>query len=303
MYEALLEKLNIIKKLNTEDSDLIIRLCNSYLKDRKSYSEMREKTSILNSNSITCLDSNIIDLDTIWVAPYFHTRMKYKISKIVDLISNTNIDDILNSPHKFLHKAIYLKPKREFFNPIDQIDIVDFIKNLDKEKKLNLNKEFNFTFIAKEINEEALFKENQLKEAFNIINITNSKERNKKIYNNIYNYLQKDFISNCYCNFCNNKCVLQRHLFRTYPITRKNGCCYTNFGHCSHLKSGKCDAKCLACTLYSCKYLTKRGIGYWATEFILLKAFFNKKQCHHLVFDFFKTEDEILNNIIKCQDL
>ena len=32
MYEALLEKLNIIKKLNTEDSDLIIRLCNSYLK-------------------------------------------------------------------------------------------------------------------------------------------------------------------------------------------------------------------------------------------------------------------------------
>ena len=179
MYEALLEKLNIIKKLNTEDSDLIIRLCNSYLKDRKSYSEMREKTSILNSNSITCL-------------------------------SNTNIDDILNSPHKFLHKAIYLKPKREFFKPIDQIDIVDFIKNLDKEKKLNLNKEFNFTFIAKEINEEALFKENQLKEAFNIINITNSKERNKKIYNNIYNYLQKDFISNCYCNFCNNKCVLQR---------------------------------------------------------------------------------------------
>ena len=142
MYEALLEKLNIIKKLNTEDSDLIIRLCNSYLKDRKSYSEMREKTSILNSNSITCLDSNIIDLDTIWVAPYFHTRMKYKISKIVDLISNTNIDDILNSPHKFLHKAIYLKPKREFFKPIDQIDIVDFIKNLDKEKKLNLNKEF-----------------------------------------------------------------------------------------------------------------------------------------------------------------
>lgn len=95
---------------------------------------MREKTSILNSNSITCLDSNIIDLDTIWVAPYFHTRMKYKISKIVDLISNTNIDDILNSPHKFLHKAIYLKPKREFFKPIDQIDIVDLIKILIKKK-------------------------------------------------------------------------------------------------------------------------------------------------------------------------
>lgn len=87
-----------------------------------------------------------------------------------------------------------------------------------------------------------------------------------------------------------------------YPTTRKNGCCYTNFGHCKHLKNGSCDAKCISCTLYSCQYLTKRGIGYWATEFVLLNAFLNQKQRHHLVFDFFKTREEILLNLKKTKD-
>lgn len=309
MNENLLKKMELLQKVNTDDSNFIFKICKAYLNDKKHYENKAKTTSIVLSDKIKALENNIINLDSLWATPYFYTRMKTRIIKIVNSLLHTNNSDILSNSSKLLHKIIYTKNIKtiEKFQETDaQIDIVDFIKSLDKKKKLNPDCNFDFIFTASQINEETLFKEEQLKKAIEIINIDSIEERYENIYDDTYNYLQKDFISNCYCDFCNNKCIAQRRLIRIYPITTKNGCCYTNFGYCSHLKNGSCDAKCIACTLYSCQYLTKRGIGYWATEFILLNAFFNQKQRHHLVFDFFKTREEILQNLkkrmIECEN-
>lgn len=299
MNENLLKKMELLKTINTDDSNFIFKICKAYLNDKKHYENKAKTTSIVLSDKIKTLENNIINLDSLWVKPYFYTRMKTRIIGMVNLLLNTDKSDILSNTSKLLHKIIYTKEVKTFEKPEDQIDIVDFIKSLDEQRKLNSNSNFDFIYTAKKINEETLFKEEQLKKAIEIINIDNIDERYKNIYDDTYNYLQKDFVSNCYCDFCNNKCIAQRRLIRMYPATRKNGCCYTNFGHCTHLKNGSCDAKCIACTLYSCQYLTKRGIGYWATEFVLLNAFFKKKQRHHLVFDFFKTREEILQNLKK----
>lgn len=299
MNENLSEKMELLQTINTDDSNFIFKICKAYLNDEKHYENKAKTTSIVLSDKIKTLENNIINLDSLWAKPYFYTRMKTRIIGMVNLLLNTDKSDILSNTSKLLHKIIYTKEVKTFEKPEDQIDIVDFIKSLDEQRKLNHNSDFNFIYTAKQINEETLFKEEQLKKAIEIININNIDERYKNIYDDTYNYLQKDFVSNCYCDFCNNKCIAQRRLIRIYPITTKNGCCYTNFGHCTHLKNGSCDAKCIACTLYSCQYLTKRGIGYWANEFVLLNAFFNKKQRHHLVFDFFKTREEILQNLKK----
>ena len=53
----------------------------------------------------------------------------------------------------------------------------------------------------------------------------------------------------------------------------------------------------MACSMFACKHLGKRGIIYSASDFIILKAFLNKKQRLHLVFDFFKPKDIILQKI------
>lgn len=299
MNENLSEKMELLQTINTDDSNFIFKICKAYLNDEKHYENKAKTTSIVLSDKIKTLENNIINLDSLWAKPYFYTRMKTRIIGMVNLLLNTDKSDILSNTSKLLHKIIYTKEVKTFEKPEGQIDIVDFIKSLDEQRKLNPNSNFDFIYTAKQINEETLFKEEQLKKAIEIININNIDERYKNIYDDTYNYLQKDFVSNCYCDFCNNKCIAQRHLIRIYPITTKNGCCYTNFGHCTHLKNGSCDAKCIACTLYSCQYLTKRGIGYWANEFVLLNAFFNKKQRHHLVFDFFKTREEILQNLKK----
>lgn len=302
MNKNLLEKMELLQTLNTDDANFIFKICKSYLNHKSYYEEQLKTTSIVLSDKISPSEDNVINLDSLWVEPYFYTRMKIRIIVMVNLLLNTDTSDILSNTHKLLHKIIYTKEIKTFEKPEDKIDIVDFIKSLDQKKKSNPNSNFDFIYTAKQINEETLFKEQQLKKAIEIININNIEERYKNIYDDTYNYLQKDFVSNCYCDFCNNKCIAQRRLLRMYPTTRKNGCCYTNFGHCKHLKNGSCDAKCISCTLYSCQYLTKRGIGYWATEFVLLNAFLNQKQRRHLVFDFFKTREEILLNLKKTKD-
>lgn len=302
MNENLLEKMELLQKINTDDSNFIFKVCKYYQNDKKYYKNQRNVTSIILSNAIKKSEKNVINLDTLWVKPYFYTKMKIQIIRIVNLLLNTNKSDILSNPSKFLHKIIYTKEVKTFEKPEGQIDIVDFIKSLDDKNNLAQNKDLNFIFTSKQIDEETLFKEEQLKKAIEIINIDNLEERNRKIYDDTYNYLQRDFVSNSYCDFCNNKCIAQRRHIRMYPLTIKNGCCYTNFGYCSHLKNGCCNAECIACTLYSCQYLTKRGIGYWINEFILLKAFLNKDQLHHLVFDFYKTKEQILENLKKFQN-
>ena len=50
----------------------------------------------------------------------------------------------------------------------------------------------------------------------------------------------------------------------------------------------------MPCKLFSCPYLSKRGIGYYPREFLLLKCFLNQKQRHEIVFDFWKTKEKII---------
>ncbi len=64
-------------------------------------------------------------------------------------------------------------------------------------------------------------------------------------------------------------------------------------------KNGECNVECMACRLFSCPYLSKRGITYYASEFVLLKAFLTKKQRKHLVFDFYTTKSNVLKKVSK----
>ena len=224
--------------------------------------------------------------------------MRIRLNRIVEQVKNAESQEILLCPSKFCKKVIFNNSYMEFTKNDDEIDIVDFIQGIDKRNKAKELDNLSFTFIAKEIDEETLFKEEQLKKAIEIIKIDETEKRNKLIYDEIYNYLKKDFVSNNYCDFRNNKCVAQRKL-TFYPLNRKNGCCFTQIRTCPHLKNGSCNVECLACRLFSCPYLTKRGISYFANEFVLLKAFYTKKQRKHVVFDFYKSKSDILKKICK----
>lgn len=298
----LIEKINLLKKINTDDSNFIVKVFEAYQKKQHELEIKKETSTIIVSAQIPTSSKNIIDLDKIWVKPYLYTRMRTHLDQIIKLLILANKNDIISNPSKFCNKIIFHKLSKTYEKSEDDIDIVEFIQSLDERKKTHPEESFNFIFTAKNLDEETLFKEEQLTKAIEILNITDYKKRNEKIYDEIYAYLETNFVANNYCDFCNNKCVAQRKL-TLYPLNRKNGCCFTQIRTCPHLHNGSCNIECLPCRLFSCPYLTKRGIGYWASDFILIKAFYNKSQRKHIVHDFYTSKSEILAKINKKSNI
>ena len=216
----------------------------------------------------------------------------------MEILKNLNTDD-----SRFLYRicSAYISYNNEMLKLKNTINIeinnqeTNIEKGLINLDDIECQKYFN-TRMARNINNENIFKYSELTKALEIIKIDNVKIRNEKIYDYVYNYLCKDFISNNYCDFINDKCIAQRHL-NFYPFTSKDGCCFKEIRKCEHLDKGMCNVECMACRLFACPYLTKRGIGYWAHEFILFDAFFSKKQRKYLVYDFYKTKEQVLEKV------
>ena len=288
-------KYELIKSINDDNCRFIINVIDSYNKNLINTNKRKEH-SIINENTEDSINSKfVIDLDKIWSKPYFYTKMRLKLTEIVKRCNNASLETIQKNPKKFCKNLVAIKVKRNFIKPDECIDIVDFINNL------NVATNSNYSFTAKEINEENIFKEEQIISAIRIKRIKDRKAQISVIYDEICKYLNSDFIQNNYCDFINNKCIAQRH-FNFYPINSKNGCCFMEVRKCKHLnKNGSCKVECMPCRLFACPYLSKKGIGYWANEFVLLKAFFTKEQRKHLIFDFYKPKEYIINKIMELE--
>ena len=128
-----------------------------------------------------------------------------------------------------------------------------------------------------------------------------SSNRNKYIYDTVCNDLENNFLKFNFCNFKNNKCLSQRHknvFLNNYPYTNTDGCCFKIIRKCQHNnKDGTCKVKCISCKLFICPYLSKRGIGYYASELLLLRAFYTPKQRGIYVNSFYESEDKILSKL------
>ena len=288
------DKIQIISKLNNYDSRYVIKVLQAYKSRQSEYMKLKNKSNIILKSKISYYDENIIDLDELWADQYLYTRMRLKFDDIVKSIDNIDIKLLKKNPSKILEKIVLKKVKKCTPKGDEKIDIVDFIKKLQNENLADKK----YKFIANKIDEESIFKEMQLRKAIEIIRIKEKKERISKIYDEICAYLNKDFLANNYCDFKDNKCIAQRkHQF--YPINKKNGCCYKMMSECNNLVNGKCKIECIACRLFACKYLRKRGVGYWGDEFVLLRSFLTIEQRRHFIFDFYESKEQIIRKMIR----
>lgn len=300
MIEKINEKIKLIEKYNSYDARFIVKVLKVFYLKQKEFEKNKNINKIVTKNNyINEKDKYVIDLDKIWAKPYFYTRMRIRLETLTKKIINISNEDIIKNSSKIFKKVIFNSASSKFEKPEDKIDIVDFIKKIDDEKtKRNIE---DYIFIAREIDEETIFKEEQIQKALQIIKIDDIKERYSLVYDEVCSYLDKDFLSNQYCDFQNNKCIAQRK-HKLYPVNRKNGCCFMIIRKCPNLDNGKCTINCIGCKLFSCKFLTKRGIGYWADEIVLLKSFFSTEQRKKLLFYFYKPKEKVLHkvqNIIK----
>ena len=265
MENKIQEKIEIISEIQNDDARFVVKVLKAFNKKQNEYKKNKEITSVvIKDNNNFDINENIIDLDNIWVKPYFYTKMKVRLDELVNQVLNADNDEIKKNPSKILKRVIYNRATKNFEKPENKIDIIEFIKKLD-EKKLKNNIEF--LLVADKIDEETIFKEEQIKKAIEIIKVDNIKEKYSIIYDEICDYLNKDFIQNGYCDFKNNKCIAQRK-HKLYPPNRNNGCCSIQIKKCPNLKDGNCTVECVACKLFSCKFLKKRGIGFWGKELV-----------------------------------
>lgn len=293
MEEKIKKKIEIIEKYNTDDSRFVERVLEAFLNKEKNLKEKKNNAKIISNINNIKDNYAIIDLDTIWAKKYFYTKMRVRLEKLVNIILNTSNEEIENNPSKIFKKAIYNGAVKKFEKTENQIDIVDYIKSINNKKISN-----NYIYLARKIDEETLFKYEQITKAIEIMKIDDKYEQMSAAYDEIYNYLNSDFVSNKYCDFINNKCIAQRK-HKLYPISNTDGCCFMYIKKCNHLENGNCKVQCLPCRLFSCNIMCKRGIMYYGTEIILMQVFFNKKQRKQLVFDFWKDKEYILRNLKK----
>ena len=297
MDNSIDEKILIIKKCNNEYSKFVNRVIDAYKKRNAEFNNKKNNTRIIIKTDDVNVYENRVDLDKIWAKPYFYTRMYLRFNTLTKIIEETSIETLKNNTNKILKKAIYNGAKPHFIKVENETDIVEFLKILNNKYKGDKNVVENITFVASNIDEETIFKVEQINKAIEIMKIEDTQERYSQIYDEIINYINTDFLNNNYCDFTDNKCLAQRHM-RVFPLSFKDGCCYRNLSKCKALKDGKCNINCMACRLFSCPHLTKMGIGYYARDFVLLKVFLEDKQIKHLVYDFYMPKKVVLDRMI-----
>lgn len=147
--------------------------------------------------------------------------------------------------------------------------------------------------------------------SFSAIAMHNEKEKYIYLYNTVCSYLDKKFRENNYCDFKNDQCLENRQL---KPPHHSMGCCYSfdysrlfepgftkNSRLCKYLSCRTCSTKCISCKLFTCSYLRDKGIHFYTNELLLLDCFFNKKQKFVIKYNFFKTQNQIIEKLL-CKD-
>lgn len=132
------------------------------------------------------------------------------------------------------------------------------------------------------------------------------REQYEYIYDITCDELDKHFEKENFCDFQNDRCIANRNKMSSKDIM---GCCYSftynvlgdikNKKICKFLKGKKCTTKCMACKLYTCKYLRSKGITFKAKDNVLLSSFFNKKQLRVLSCNYFISKEEIIEKLLE----
>ncbi len=142
-----------------------------------------------------------------------------------------------------------------------------------------------------EINES-----NHLYEILNVINKEPGKVMFEYIYDKIYESIIDNLRINNYCDFQDNRCIANRLNKTKHDI---NGCCYiSKTGLCKRLGEDKCTIKNLACTLFMCSYLRKKGIKFKCDDVLIAKYFLTRKEKKILEYSFFIPKEEVIAKLI-----
>lgn len=119
----------------------------------------------------------------------------------------------------------------------------------------------------------------------------NIKPRNKRIeyiYNYACNIMNEEMKKTNICDFCDNKCFVQR----LSGTKNCNGCCLT----CPYLNDGKCSTNNLSCKLFYCPTVKRKYKVKRIRDIDILKLF-SIRQRFILKIDFYSSYEEVIRDL------
>lgn len=182
-------------------------------------------------------------------------------------------------------------------------NIKEIIKNTRKLIKLCDKNGYNIVFIYydKRLDDDDLKRDisNDLRDIITIMHAINIKDINHRynyIYDTVCGYLDEKIKTN-YCEFKDNICIK----YRNKGSNHENGCCECKGrGRCKYLIDGVCTMKsCMACKLFTCHTLKKKGITQNINDFVLTKYFFNSKEKDILQFSYWTPKEIVMERLIE----
>lgn len=129
-------------------------------------------------------------------------------------------------------------------------------------------------------------------------------ERYSYLYDQICEYLDREFREKNICGFHNNLCKRRCDMKsrKVKKDTYENGCChsYLHGRDCEHLKPPfGCQIKNIGCKTFTCYFLRKQGYRYTLDKIYLSRYFFNRRQKFYIENTFFVDKPIIMIGILK----
>ncbi len=160
---------------------------------------------------------------------------------------------------------------------------------------------------VKSINEDKTIdereKKRRIKTVKSLLDEGDVEKRYSKLYDMICDYLDEEFRSKNICDFKGSLCVRRRNMIAKgiKKDTYENGCChgYKEKHDCEHLCDGHCSIKNIACKIFTCPFLKKKGIHYSLNQIYFAKYFLNYRQKFYAENTFFVDKSVVLKGILE----
>lgn len=246
------------------------------LKSLETIIELDNNYSLQIANNISNLPKNVLDIKKLNLI---------KILKVNSFLLKIDFNNLSKKSYKKVLKKLLLV-KKLFKNKIGILQ--DSKKLLGYVINYNKNNQDQDNFIL----------------ALNAIFFKTRYERYNYIYDTVCDYLDTVFYGKNVCDFKDNKCGEKRNCSLVVGCCRHYkykliGPLYPKWVMCEYLTDEyKCGAKCIACKLYTCDYLKKKGIEFKIKDFLLLDAFFRPLQKYCIKYMVYTPKEKIIKRLM-----
>ena len=301
--------------VNSEINEFSKNVRNIFIIGNHKSKDINDKIKLINIKQVSKIRKTIknkkiqigFNADSIDNDMYYYGRMRNYYLNLLDKINKISIDDLRRDVEGVCTKLLldeenfksHHSKKENLIRMKKMIKIYDRIINRYANKEMINEKSF---YINNSLNKQNICLLNSISELFWLYYNQEEKERFSYAYDAICEQMLNEVKLLDYCNFKNNICITARYTDNSFPNSKENGCCNNTYKdrrkNCRYLNDDhSCSICSIACRVFTCEYLQKRGIDHSLWQYPLIDCIFSKLSRPNIIFDFFTPKEKMMKKL------